>query len=107
MLTQSSNIFQRIAIGWEQMEYEKTDSSYKDYFTSAKFRMKTVNVSNKIQFSVLTFSNELFYRRCVSWMDIWLIRECLRRPIRPDPLCQMNCVQSRAHPNGTNVISAS
>lgn len=41
MLTESSNIFQRIAIGWEQMEYEKTDSSYKDYFTSAKFRMKT------------------------------------------------------------------
>jgi hypothetical protein len=45
MLTQSSNIFQRIAIGWEQMEYEKTDSSYKDYFTSAKFRMKTVSFS--------------------------------------------------------------
>ncbi|XP_046641344.1 uncharacterized protein LOC124326500 [Daphnia pulicaria] len=40
MLTQSSNIFQRIAIGWEQMEYEKTDSLYKDHFTSAKFRMK-------------------------------------------------------------------
>jgi hypothetical protein len=107
MLTQSSNIFQRIAIGWEQMEYEKTDSSYKDYFTSAKFRMKTVNYSNKIHLTVLTVSNELFYRRCVSWMDIWLIRKCLRRPIRPDPLCQMNCAPSQAHPNGMNVISGS
>lgn len=42
MLTQSSNIFQRIAIGWEQMDYEKTDTYYKDQFTSTKFRMKNV-----------------------------------------------------------------
>lgn len=42
MLTQSSNIFQRIAIGWEQMDYEQTDTYYKDQFTSTKFRMKNV-----------------------------------------------------------------
>ncbi len=59
MLTQSSNIFQRIAIGWEQMDYEKTDSVYKDHFTSAKFRMKTVRFSNKIHFSLLLIPNDL------------------------------------------------
>lgn len=40
MLTESSNIFQRLAVGWEQVDYEKTDASYKDLFTSTKNRMK-------------------------------------------------------------------
>jgi len=68
MLTQSSNIFQRIAIGWEQIEYEKTDSYYKDQFTRTQFRIKNVSYSNKLTSICLLFLMFFFFRfrRCVN-----------------------------------------
>lgn len=43
MLTHSSNILQRIAIGWEQVEFDKADPYFKNQFTTTKNRMKVVS----------------------------------------------------------------
>lgn len=43
MLTQLSDILQRLAIGWEQVDFEKTDVQYRDQFTKTRNYIKTVS----------------------------------------------------------------
>lgn len=107
MLTESSNIFQRLAVGWEQVDYEKTDASYKDLFTSTKNRMKNVSfvfIFNVLMIILISFIFR-FHRRCANWIITWLKNECLQHPIRPEPSCQLNYARLRVPLNETSAIS--
>ena len=88
MLTQSSNIFQRLAIGWEQMDYEKTDSYYKDQFTSTTFRMKNVRFKTSKNIFLFLFIHKFltfFYRyyQTLCQLEQYLAEK--RMPPAPNP----------------------
>lgn len=42
MLTHASDIFQRIAVGWEQVAFDKTDTEFVTKFDATQTKIKNV-----------------------------------------------------------------